>query len=272
MTPSPSLGRQAIVCLGLLLLSAVRLPPGPSSHAQAAPRAAGGSYQLYLPIALRGTVCQPLPVQDYVVLSADPPGPTMAVETHPDHNLAVRGYEPANEYRGLVEYPQEHDPLAPQFAGLFAEPRLPRFVGTYQVRDWDWGQMRRGPLITNPPVSALGLETTAGEILHLPDSGYTIGSGCEVLVIYAASDRITLKYTREDNVVYGYTLHVDRICVDPALLAVYQACHNAGRAFLPALRSHQPFGWARGNEVVIAIVDTGTFLDARSHADWWADY
>ena len=272
MTPASSLHRRVSIYLVLVLLCAVRLPPGPSSHAQAAPHATGGSYPLYLPISVQGTVCQPLPAQGYAILSADPPGPTMPVDAHPDHNLAVRGYEPTAEYRGLVEYPQQPDPLAPQFAGLFAEPRLPRFGGTYRVHDWDWGQMRRGPLITNPPVTALGLETTAGEILHVPDSGYTIGSGCEVLVIYATNDRITLKYTREDNVVYGYTLHVDHICVDPTLLAVYQACHNAGRAFLPALRPHQPFGRARGSEVVIAIVDTGTFLDARSHADWWKDY
>ena len=196
----------------------------------------------------------------------------MPAQVHPDHNLELRGYELTDAYRGLIKYAQEPDSLAPQLAGLFREPRLSRFTNAYQVYDWDWGLMQRGPLITDPPVTALGLETVAGETLHVPDSGYTIGSDCEVLVIYATLDQITLKYTREDNVVYGYTLHVDHICVDPALLALYQACDNARRAFLPALRAGQAFGRAPGNEMVIAIVDSGTFLDTRSRADWWREY
>lgn len=268
MTLSSSLRHRATICLGLLLLCVVQWPPCSFTHAHAT----GGSLRLYLPITLRSTVCPPLPAQNYVILSADPPGPTMPVEAHPDHNLAVRGYEATDEYRGLVKYGEDYDPLAPQLAGLFTTPRLPRFLGTYQVHDWNWGQMQRGPLITDPRVSALGLETTAGETLHVPDSGYTIGSGCEVLVIYATTDRITLKYTREDNVVYGYTLHIDHICVDPVLLALYRACNDAGRAYLPALRLRQSFGRARSDQIVIAIVDSGTFLDARSHVDWWRGY
>jgi hypothetical protein len=268
----PRLRRRLATCLGLVLLCAVFLPFDAPSHAQNIQSAPGNNRQIYLPITLRSALCQPLPAQDYVILSADGPGPIIPVEAHPDYNLEVRSYEPANQYLGLVEYSQPHDPLTPQFAGLFTQPRLPRFVATYRVYDWDWGQMRRGPLIADPPVTALGLKTTAEEVLHVPDSGYTIGSGCEVLVIYAATDQITLKYTREDNVVYGYTLHIDHICVDSALLALYKACNDAGRACLPALHPRQPFGRASGDQVVIAIVDTGTFLDARSHRDWWRDY
>lgn len=258
--------RRAVCCLVLFCLGA--LPRRASIRAQAA----GATYQAYLPLIVQGAGCEPLPLQEYILLSPDSPGPTIPVETHPDHNLSVRGYEQTAEYCGLVHYPHEHDPLTPQCAGLFTKPRLPRFVSTYQVYDWDWGRMQRAPLITNPPVTALGLETLAGEILHVPDSGYTIGQGCEVLVIYAATDQITLKYTREDNVVYGYTLHIDRICVDPVLLSLYDACDNAGRASLPALRPLQPFGRARGDQIVIAIADTGMFLDPRSHVDWWRDY
>ena len=271
MTPNSKL-RRAAVCLGLLLLCAPSSPVHPASRAQAAPYPTEGIHQIHLPLMLRNVMCQASPAQDYVILSADPPGPTMAVEIHPDYNLAVRGYDPTVAYQGLIEYGGSYDPLAPQLAGLFERPRLPGFVGTYQVYDWDWEKMQRGPLMTHPPVSALGLETTAGELLHVPDSGYAIGSGCEVLVIYATTDRITLKYTREDNVISGYTLHIDHICVDPALLTAYHACEDAGRAFLPALRPHQPFGRASGAETIIAIVDTGTFLDARSHLDWWRDY
>jgi hypothetical protein len=264
--------RRLAMCLGIVLLCAMRLPSHALSRAQGASQTPGSNWQIYLPIALRITVCQPLPAQDYVVLPVERPGPTMPVEAHPDYNLNVRGYEPTDEYIGLVEYAPGSDPLTPQFAGLFTQPRLPTFVAAYRVHDWDWRHMQRGPLVTEPPVSALGLQTTAREVLHVPDSGYTIGSGCEVLVIYATTDQITLKYTREDNVVYGYTLHIDRICVDSALLALYRACDDAGRTSLPALRPRQPFGCACGDQVVIAIVDTGTFLDPRSHADWWRDY
>jgi hypothetical protein len=262
------LRRRAAVFPGLMLLCAAMWLVYRFSPACVAE----GSFRLHLPVLLRSTVCPPLPAQNYVILSADLPGPTMPVEAHPDHNLAVRGYEVTDEYRGLVQYDGNHDPLAPQLAGLFSAPRLPSFVSTYQVHDWDWGQMRQGPVITVPRVSALGLKTTPGETLHVPESGYTIGSGCEVLVIYATGDRIALKYTREDNVVQGYTLHIDHICVDPALLALYRACSDAGRGYLPALRPRQSLGRARSDEVVVAIVDSGTFLDPRSRLDWWRDY
>jgi hypothetical protein len=108
-----------------------------------------------------------------------------------------------------------------------------------------------------------------GETLHVPGSGYTIGSGYEVLVLYAAEDRITLKYTREDNVVVGYTLHLEGICVEPSLLALYRARNVAGREQLPALRARQAFGRAVGGEVGVVIRDSGAFMDPRSRNDWW---
>jgi hypothetical protein len=110
---------------------------------------------------------------------------------------------------------------------------------------------------------------TPGEVLHLPDSGYSIGSGYEALVLYATEDQLTLKYTREDHVVYGYTIHLENICVEPSLLALYQAWNDAGRGELPALRGSQPLGRARGGEIGVAIRDTGSFMDPRSRKDWW---
>ena len=267
MTLPSGVRRRAVVWLGLLLLCAVRGSPPGLSYAYAS----GASSRLYIPVMIRGTVCPPL-AQSYAILSADPPGPAMPAQEHPDHNLAVRGYQVVDEDCRLLDYGGEHDPLAPQLAGLFGAPRLPDMASTYQVRNWDWSHMRPGSLITTPSVSALGLKATPGETLHVPESGYTIGSGCEVLVIYAATDRITLKYTREDNVVQGYTLHVDRICVDPALLALYRACDDTGRAYLPALRPGQPLGRARDDQVIVAIVDSGTFMDPRSRLDWWKGY
>ena len=108
-----------------------------------------------------------------------------------------------------------------------------------------------------------------GEALRVPDSGRSIGSGYEVLVLYASPDRITLKYTPEDNVVRGYTLHVENVCVEPNLLGLYQTLNGAGRSQLPALRAGQAFGRAKGGEILVAIRDGGAFFDPRSRQDWW---
>jgi hypothetical protein len=118
-------------------------------------------------------------------------------------------------------------------------------------------------------VTLAELAVTPGEPLRVPDSGYSVGSGYQVLVLYASQDRITLKYTRNDNVVHGYTLHLENICVDPPLLNLYQSWNAAGRVQLPALQSGQAFGRAPGNTVGVAIRDSGAFMDPRSRKDWW---
>ncbi len=232
-------------------------------------------FSVYLPIAAHSATlhgCPPIPGETYFALPTDPPGPHMPAEVHPDLNLTVRGYEPASVAPQLVDYGGTHDPAAPQFHDLFAQRRLPAFVNSYRVYSWDWEAMRRGPLLTTWPATALGLRTIPGEILHVPDSGYTIGSGAEVLILYAAADGITLKYTRDDNIVRGYTLHVQGVCVEPRLLALYQQCNQQGRDVLPALQPRQAFGRAIGREIVLAIRDSGSLLDPRSRLDWWRSY
>jgi hypothetical protein len=127
--------------------------------------------------------------------------------------------------------------------------------------------------------------TTPGEPLYVPASGYNIGDGFEVIVLFADEDTITLHYTREDTAAIGYTIHVDRICTDPNLLMLYAALDDAGGARyvytppsarpytynLPTLAAGQSFGTARGNEIVVGIVDTGTFQDPRSCNEWWLE-
>jgi hypothetical protein len=82
--------------------------------------------------------------------------------------------------------------------------------------------------------------------------------------------RMTIKYTREDNVVSGYTLHLEHVCPEPRLLALYQNCNARGRLRLPALRSGHALGRAQGGELVVAIRDNGDFMDPRSGKDWWS--
>jgi hypothetical protein len=192
-----------------------------------------------------------------------------SAEQHPDINLAVRGYEVTDAYLGLVDYGWDGDPNAPQLTTLFADRRVPDFTSLYQVYDWDWSCNCRGDLLTAYDVTLAGIGATSGEVLHLPDSGYNIGDGYEALVLYATEERITLKYTREDHVVFGYTLHMENVCVEPSLLALYRAWNNTGRTEYPALRGGQPLGRALGGEVGVAVRDAGTFMDPRSRRDWW---
>lgn len=190
---------------------------------------------------------------------------------HPDINLAIRGWLPSAAPLRLVSYGSTEDGKAPQFDNLFHDQRLPRFTSAHAVRGWDWGAGQTFP----PPESyptLLGLATSPGEVLGTPDSGYDIGGGNDVLVLYAASNRLTLKYTREDNVVAGYTIHLENVCVEPDLLALYNQMNAAGRRSLPVLRGGQPIGRAAGSELLVAIRDTGAFMDPRSGNDWWAGH
>jgi len=215
-------------------------------------------------------VCAPIPGEAYGILTitsapTDPPA-----ESHADLNLSVRGYAPTDADRALIDLAGGADPGAPQLRWLFGDRRTPAITGVYQVYGWDWGVNAIGPLMGDPEVSLLGLQTTPGEIISLPNGGGDLGEGYHALVLYASQDRITLKYTRDDNVVAGYTLHIENVCVEPTLLALYQQMNDAERGALPALRSGQPLGRATGSEIGIAVRDNGSFLDPRSSQDWWS--
>lgn len=229
------------------------------------------TWSVYLPFVVRaGTEgCQPIPGEDYGTLDVEGPPTDRPAEEHADLNLALRGYEVTDAFLGLVDYGGGSDPKAPQLRGLFADHRVPAFTTVYQVYDWDWGCNCRGPLLTQYEVTLAGMGVAPGETIHVPSSGYEIGGGYEVLVLYATETRITLKYTPNDNVVHGYTLHLENVCVEPSLLALYQQWNAAGRGRLPALEAGQAFSRARGGEIGVAIRDVGTFLDPRSQKDWW---
>ncbi|MEW5720541.1 MAG: hypothetical protein AB1817_18095, partial [Chloroflexota bacterium] len=139
----------------------------------------------------------------------------------------------------------------------------------YRVNDWDWSCNCRAAPISDPEVTLLGVAVAPGESIRVPTAGSDIGGGNQVMVLYADAERITLVYTRNDNVTTGYAIHIEDIVIAPELLALYQQLNDAGRANLPALRAGQPFAQARGNEIKIAIRDAGAFMDPRSRKDWW---
>ena len=72
-----------------------------------------------------------------------------------------------------------------------------------------------------------------------------------------------------DNVIWGYTIHLEGIATEPSLISLYQSLNDLGRKRLPAVRGGQIVGRARGTEVKVSIRDTGAFLDPRSRKDWW---
>ena len=229
------------------------------------------SQQIYLPLVAKPIACD-IPNAGYssIPIASAPTSPPAAVNA--DINLAIRGYEKVSAPLTLVDYGGGSDANAPQLATLFTPQRVPNFSNAYQIYRWDWSCGCRLELMSGWPTTLLGMGTTAGEPIAVPDSGYDIGGGNDVMVLYAADNRITLKYTREDNVVGGYTIHIEDVCVDPALLALYNALNAAGRSELPALKGGQPFGRALGSEIKVSVRDTGNFLDPRSRKDWWQDY
>jgi len=208
--------------------------------------------------------------EDYGTLTIEGRPEMRPAADHPDLNLARRGWELADATRGLVDYGGATDPGAPRLAGLLATAPIVR--ATYRVYDWDWGRMARGAPIASPPVTLITLAANPQQLVRVPDSGRTLGDGYQVLVLYADTGRITLKYTREDSVVVGYTLHLENVRVAPDLLALYREADAGGRSRLPALRAGQALGWAVGDAIGVAIRDNGAFMDPRSRKDWWPGY
>ena len=232
---------------------------------------------LYLPLAMEepSVVEQPPPPRHYDSVPIEGRPVDRPPATHPDLNLAIRGWSAATDgFLGLVNYGGDTDPLAPQIDGMFAPHRLPVFTANYRVHDWDWGCNQPAGCLGGPighyPVTLVAMATTPGELLSIPRRLPRIYPGdFKALVLYAEATRLTLGYTREDSVANGYAVHIENFCVDPSLLALYQASAAAGRAALPALREGESIGVAASGEVLIAVRDRGAFLDPRSRLDWW---
>jgi len=194
-------------------------------------------------------------------------------EQHGDINLALRGYAPATAKAGLIDMNGATDSRAPQLTDLLADKRTPQFTATYRIHEWQWASPpnpgTRGKELKDFEANCVGLQVTPGETIHVPSAGYDIGRGYQVMVLYASDERITLTYTGEDSVVHGYSLHLEGVQVEPSLLALYQRMNANGRHELPGLQAGQALGRAKGNEIKVAIRDTGRFMDPRVRKDWW---
>lgn len=213
--------------------------------------------------------CEPIAGANYESISGIGPPTNPAAAVHGDINVALRGWGPTGGALELVDYGGDTDNLAPKLNTLFEDDQRPPILSNYAVNEWDWGCDCVGGPITAWEVTMVGLQTTPGQILELPASGYDIGGGRQARVLYADDDSITLKYTLEDDVVYGYAIHLVGLCVEPSLRERYEADNSGGRSVLPALNGDQPLGRARGTELLVTIRDTGSFMDPRAEKDWW---
>jgi len=212
----------------------------------------------------------------YEVIPIDGGGIDHPDYAHADLNLNLRGFVAVQAPTDLVYYNGQTDSDAPQLAGLLPH-RGVQISTVYQVRDWQWGCGSHGCMgeaITQWPVSLIGVATSPGESIYLPRRRADIYQGrLKALVLYADDHQITVGYTRQDSIVGGYAIHVQGICVDANLLALYRAQNNVEgwrqSGLLPALGDNQSFGQALGHEIQVAVRDNGMFMDPRSQKDWW---
>lgn len=229
----------------------------------------------------------------YQTETDNPPRPAY---NHADKNLQdLRGYQaaPAGNAKSfnILSISTPDPQMPPQLGSLFNPARIPVFNQVYQINNWNWANSpepgTRGDPVTDPPITALGLQTTQGETIYAPtharEPSTLLGVGGS-LVLFADADSLTLHMEPKDSAAEGYTVHIIGLCTDPNLLALYTSLdtgnryiqHNDPNNFhydLPGVKAGQPLGVARAGEVVVAIVDTGTSQDPRvcdtAQFDWW---
>ncbi|GAB4457480.1 MAG: hypothetical protein Kow0031_38360 [Anaerolineae bacterium] len=237
------------------------------------------TWRVFLPVVQKAPTCPKSSGNLYDLIpflgpAADRPGPE-----HADLNLALRGYSETTAPMVLVDYNGSTDPAAPQLAGILNG--YPGITKVFRVNDWIWQSYPspgyRGGPITKYAVTLMEMPAAFGTPLSFPRRGPEIyGGGYKAMVLYAEETRLTLGYTRDDTVASGYAVHLEDICVDPNLLALYRAqtdsagWHVTGQ--LPALKDNQLIGTAFLSGVRVAIRDRGSFMDPRSQKDWWVGY
>ncbi len=185
-------------------------------------------------------------------------------EEHGDLNLKLRDPQPLHvDQLSLIDIDDSGiDPKAPQLSEVFQ----PDFVNAYTVYDWDWGCNCKGELLQEDHLVLVGIATTPGEPLFIPpvpQAAY--GGNYYATLLYASEDSLTFVYDNVGSVTTGYTIHYLGLQTDPNLLALYQ--ESQGNE-LPGLTLDTPVGTAT-NELIVAVRDNGTFMDARSKRDWW---
>lgn len=283
----------SVIAMATLLLSG-------NTPATAAPE--GGTSFVYLPFIRRDYGCPTTSGNSYyqnIVYQEDRDWPVRPAYNHADKNFSLRGYvlnlvDPKTLQVDVADPAELHQP--PQLGTIFNPDRVTSatagIVNVYRTYLWNWGVSpdpgTRGGVDSNPTVGVVGLSTTPGETLQVPTSYYKIaevgGTQYQAFVMYADSDTIAMHFTAEDTASVGYTVHVDNICTDPNLLALYNQLDNPsgprythqpysgwhGYAYnMPYLAVGQAFGTAHDTEIRVKIIDTGSTLDPRGCWNLW---
>ncbi|MBE2220164.1 MAG: hypothetical protein IAF02_01405 [Anaerolineae bacterium] len=272
-----------ILFLTLLILAGIITHSHAEQQAELIPRA-------YLPLVMGPPEfqCAASSTNQYTSGTAfqfDTDNPVRPAYNHADKNIVLRSYTPntdPNLKRELVDYGSGDGTQPPQFATLFSPYQVPPFAEFYRVYQWQWAASpnpgTRGGPITDYPTTAVSFTLPPGKTLHTPVSGYDIGGGMEVIVLFADADTITLHYTREDSAARGYTIHIDQICTDPNLLSLYNSLdgpngpryrYPSSGYNLPTLPAGKLFGTTSSQNMVVALADSGAFQDPRSCNEWW---
>lgn len=280
MSPRPlprreQLARRArYLSFGVLFALFTALAATTSTTAATVPGATIPGTRAFLPFISDSVSAVPPPV--YVAIPVLGAPVDRPAESNGDLNLALRGYITATAPAELINLDGPTDSDPPQLAGLFGHTRMPEFVATYRVHDWDWScgpDGCRGAPIETPPATLLEVAATAGELVYIPSRNAEIyGGGFRAMVLYAAPTRLTLTYTREDTPAIGYMVHLEDLAVEASLVALYEEMNAAGRGQLPALRPNEHVGRVAGTSIKVVIRDTGSLMDPRSRKDWWQGY
>lgn len=202
---------------------------------------------------------------------------TTSVAKDTDINLKERGTPTdvtGREAKNLIDVGGDNDRArGPQLSTLVGNSvnTSPDIKGLFQVNLND-GKTPIPKDVENGGnfgVTLLELGTNPNDVIRAPKIGYDIGGGYNYTILYASENDITLKGTREDNAVYGYTIHLTDFNINPDILRLYNQNQNAGRNQLLAIPCGYPLGTPKDSKVKVAVADTGTFMDPRVRKDWW---
>ncbi|RMF03529.1 MAG: hypothetical protein D6768_05680 [Chloroflexi bacterium] len=182
---------------------------------------------------------------------------------HGDLNLKLRDIEPLDVDAKLIDLDGAGiDPDAPNLGKIFK----PEFTGVYGIHNWDWATNGPSDFVDDGSAVLVGIKTNPGDPVLIPPKKQDIfGGKFYATLLYASEDQVTFVYARNGNVVKGYTVHYLGLQTDPNLIKLFN--ESEGNQ-LPGLTLDTPVGIAT-DELIVAIRDNGTFLDARSKKDWW---
>lgn len=151
------------------------------------------------------------------------------------------------------------------------------------------GTPRGADTLVKGSAPALRVPTNPGDPVMMPDTGYSIGGNMEAMVVFAASDRITLHIGRHEYFAGtggnncnggpcsgGYWIYIRGICVDQQIVNKYNEIKGAQEAAaadknpiqLPMVEANRILGRAAGNSVEVVVRDNGPLISVFKPVYW----